>query len=140
MQVHIITLNQSADATLARILRIRNAGEGVQAKPRMNVHVPPFRARSLDHPVESNVPSTSRVPLSVFRSDSFATTVAGPQGHNALTQATQQGLPTHLGQGQVQQFSNAQMIAMGCSSNANGSLTVDTLRPGIVLNRFSYQT
>jgi hypothetical protein len=127
MQAHIVILNQSAQATLARILCIRNAGEGVQVKPKLNANVPPFR-RSLDPQAMSSAPSTSRVSSGVFRSDSLATTVAGPQGHNALAQATLQGLPTHLGQGHVQQFSNAQMIAMGCSSNANGSLTVDTLR------------
>jgi hypothetical protein len=138
---HVALLKERANATLEKVLSIRDSGEGVQnlVKVRSEIHVPPTQTTfNLNTSSSSQFPTMSRASSGVFRSDSCASTIAGPRGLAALTQARQQGLPTHSDQYNGQQFSNAQLIGMGCSGNATGSLTVDqnqrqrerTSRPG----------
>jgi hypothetical protein len=142
---HVEILRESANATLSKILCIRDASEGVKAQTvRSENNVTPRQTfnqtRTLDQTFSGDSPSKSRVSGAVFRSDSIASTIVGPQGNGSLAQARQQGPITHQDQSHVPSFSNAQLISMGCSGNANGSLTVDqvrqhrdrdrTLRPG----------
>jgi hypothetical protein len=132
---HVEVLRESANATLSRILCIRDASEGVKAQTVRSENIVTPRqtftfnqTRTLDQTFSGDSPTKSRVSGAVFRSDSIASTIVGPQGNGSLAQARQQGPLTRQDQSHVQSFSNAQLINMGCSGNANGSLTVDQVR------------
>jgi hypothetical protein len=146
ISAHVKVLIASANEIMRKVLCIRDAGDGARVRfdnivPQSNSQATSRTSdffRNDSHASTNTIPqgsvATVRIPSGIFRSDSVQT-IAGPQGMSALALAQAQGLPTHIPQSQ-QQFTNAQLISMGCSANINGSLLVDpiqqrerTLRP-----------